>query len=48
VHHPHPILVTGAAGRVGARGPVVTKGLARVDLSGGDDQHGRSVRAPRR
>jgi uncharacterized protein YbjT (DUF2867 family) len=27
VHHPHPILVTGAAGRVGAIGPVVTKAL---------------------
>lgn len=27
MHHPHPILVTGAAGRVGARGPVVTKAL---------------------
>ena len=27
MHHPHPILVTGAAGRVGAIGPVVTKAL---------------------
>jgi uncharacterized protein YbjT (DUF2867 family) len=27
VHHPHPILVTGAAGKVGAIGPAVTKAL---------------------